>query len=43
MPKEPEEFKRATQDVQAIGFLTNNMLAIQTMIDEIMYTAYRSA
>ena len=37
----PKDQERATQDVQAIGFLTNNMLAIQTMIDEIMYTAYR--
>ena len=32
---------RATEDAQAVGFLTNNLLAIQTMIDEIMYTAYR--
>ena len=37
----PPEFQRATEDAQAVGFLTNNMLAIQTMIDEIMYTAYR--
>ena len=37
----PQEHERATQDVQAMGFLTNNMLAIQTMVDEIMYTAYR--
>ena len=32
---------RATQDAQAVGYLTNNLLAIQTMADEIMYTAYR--
>ena len=32
---------RATQDQQAVGYLTNNLLAIQTMADEIMYTAYR--
>ena len=37
----PREFQRATQDQQAIGYLTNNMLAIQMMADEIMYTAYR--
>lgn len=37
----PREFQRATQDQQAIGYLTNNMLAIQTMADEILYTAYR--
>ena len=24
-----------------MGYLTNNLLAIQTMADEIMYTAYR--
>ena len=32
---------RATEDQSAVGFLTNNLLSIQTMIDEIMYTAYR--
>ena len=37
----PRQHARATEDQQALGFLTNNMLAIQTMIDEIMYTAYR--
>ena len=37
----PNELQRASEDQQALGFLTNNMLAIQTMIDEIMYTAYR--
>ena len=37
----PPELMRATEDAQALGFLTNNMLAIQNMIDEIMYTAYR--
>ena len=33
--------ERATEDMQAMGYLTNNLLAIQTMIDEILYTAYR--
>ena len=37
----PEQYQRASQDQQAIGYLTNNMLAIQTMVDEVMYTAYR--
>lgn len=35
------ELERATEDQQAIGYLTNNVLSIQTMVDEIMYTAYR--
>ena len=33
--------QRASEDAQAVGYLTNNLLAVQTMIDEIMYTAYR--
>ena len=37
----PVEFQRASEDQQAVGYLTNNLLAIQTMTDEIMYTAYR--
>ena len=37
----PDSLKRATEDAQALGYLTNNLLAIQTAIDEIMYTAYR--
>ena len=37
----PVEFSRAAEDGQSLGYLTNNMLAIQTMVDEIMYTAYR--
>ena len=32
---------RAIQDQSAVGFLTTNLLAIQTMMDEVMYTAYR--
>ena len=32
---------RAIQDQSAIGFITSNLLAIQSMVDEIMYTAYR--
>lgn len=37
----PREFHRATSDAQALGFLTNNLLAIQSMVDEVLYTAYR--
>ena len=37
----PAQFQRATEDAQAVGYLTNNLLAIQTAIDEVMYTAYR--
>ena len=37
----PESHTRATEDAQAVGFLTNNLLAIQTQVDEIMYTSYR--
>ena len=37
----PTQFHRASEDQQAVGYITNNMLAIQTMADEIMYTAYR--
>ena len=37
----PQEFHRATEDQQAVGYLTNNLLAIQTAIDEVLYTAYR--
>ena len=33
--------QRAIEDQSAIGFLTNNLLSIQTQIDEVMYTAYR--
>ena len=32
---------RAAQDAAATGFLTNNLLAIQTMVDEYMYTRFR--
>ena len=32
---------RAIDDQTAVGFLTNNLLSIQTAVDEIMYTAYR--
>ena len=34
-------YHRAAQDAQVYGYLTNNMLAIQSMVDEIMYTSYR--
>ena len=36
-----ESHTRATEDAQAVGFLTTNLLAIQTQVDEIMYTSYR--
>ena len=36
-----KELERATQDQQAMGFLTNNLLSIQTVVDEILYTDYR--
>ena len=36
-----KELVRATQDQQAMGFLTNNLLSIQTVVDEILYTDYR--
>ena len=32
---------RAIEDQSAVGFLTNNLLSIETAKDEIMYTAYR--
>ena len=32
---------RAIEDQSAIGFLTNNLLSLQTAVDNIMYTAYR--
>ena len=32
---------RASESAQAVGFLTNNTLAIQTFIDNVLYTAYR--
>ena len=34
-------YERAAETASAVGFLTNNVLAIQTMVDEILYTAYR--
>ena len=37
----PVDQQRASEDQQAVGYLTNNLLAIQTAIDEIMYTTYR--
>ena len=32
---------RAPEDASAVGFLTNNLLAIQSVADEILYTDYR--
>ena len=32
---------RAADDASAFGYLTNNLLSIQTMVDEVMYTAHR--
>ena len=37
----PEQYERAAEDAQAIGYLTSNVLSIQTQIDEVLYTAYR--
>ncbi len=37
----PEVYKRASQDAQALGYVTDNLLALQTMVDEILYTDYR--
>ena len=37
----PAPYERATQDAQAVGFVTNNLLSIQTFVDEILYTRYR--
>lgn len=37
----PTEYQRATQDAQALGFITNNLLAIQAQVDEILYTKFR--
>ena len=39
----PQGMERAAEDAQALGFLTNNLLSIQTMIDNLMYTAYSPA
>lgn len=35
------EAHRAAEDAQSVAYLTNSLLALQTMVDEIMYTAYR--
>ena len=35
------DVQRAPQDATAVGFITNNMLAIQSVADEILYTDYR--
>ena len=37
----PQQFARASEDQQAIGYITNNLLALQTVADNILYTAYR--
>ena len=37
----PAQYERAGQDAQAYGYLTNNLLAIQAEIDEVLYTSYR--
>ena len=37
----PQRYERAAEDAQALGYLTNSQLAIQTMVDEVMYTAFR--
>ena len=33
--------ERAAESASTTGFLTNNKLAIQTMVDEVLFTAYR--
>ena len=37
----PKAYERATQNAQALGFITDNLLSLQTMVDEVLYTAYR--
>ena len=37
----PAALKRAEPNAQAFGFLTDNLLAIQSMTDEILYTQHR--
>ena len=37
----PAELHRAADDAQALGYLTNNLMAIQSVVDEVLYTAYR--
>ena len=37
----PEALARQETNAQAVGFLTNNLLAIQSMADEILYTDHR--
>ena len=37
----PPEYHRANENAQAFGFMTDNLLAIQTMVDEILYTKHR--
>ena len=32
---------RAADDASAFGYLTNNLLSIQTMVEEVLYTAHR--
>ena len=37
----PQAYMREEPNAQAIGYLTNNLLAIQSMADEILYTEHR--
>ena len=37
----PDMYQRAEPNAQAVGFMTDNLLAIQTMVDEILYLKYR--
>ena len=39
--RRPGGQKRAGGDDQVMGYITNNLLAVQTMVDEVLYTAYR--
>ena len=35
------QYHRAGEDASAVGYLTNNLLAIQTAVDEVLYRGYR--
>ena len=37
----PNGMERAEPNAQAIGFLTDNLVAIQSMVDEVLYLKYR--
>ena len=37
----PREFDRATDEQQSVGYMTDNLLSLQTQADEILYTRFR--